>query len=459
VTRRRAGAAAAVGISVAVLLSACTGSSGHGSSPTPSDSELTTSLPLPPALSGPATVPGRRAWQMTTGALYGVTGGVLITATRDDSGVEEIDARSGTVRWRAVGDNRTERSAVAIGPTVVLLATGPTPTPYYCPGVCSSPAAQFVPDTITALDLRTGQRLWTRRVGALDGQQNIVATTGDVAVAVTRRGQVEAFDARTGSPRWTTPTRDAPTACDGSLQRPLLAGGGLLLLTLNCPGRSTVRSLDPARGTLRWTFSIGSGDDTANRVVLIDAVRAESSTVIAAVDTLGRPDTLPRLLHLAPLPPAGPEQPDGQYVIALDRRAGHLHWLAPAPGPRDLTTADGTICLGSVRQSFECRDLVDGHVTAPQGPPRGNVTGPFGEVTSAQYGHLLYTVTGGQGDGLSLTTRDSASGSEVAKLPLHISTHSAPYSDYQTTVVGAAPGLVLVRRGDTSSLPLVAYTT
>ena len=103
-------------------------------------------------------------------------------------------------------------------------------------------------DQLLAVDLGTGQQLWSKRVPASwkgDQGTGFVAVGGDTAVAVTA-GAVLAYDQRTGAPRWTALT---PPGCSDQT----LAGAQQSIVVLAACGKSfDVIALAPATGKPFW---------------------------------------------------------------------------------------------------------------------------------------------------------------------------------------------------------------
>ena len=103
-------------------------------------------------------------------------------------------------------------------------------------------------DQLLAVDLGTGQQLWSKRVPASwkgDQGTGFVAVGGDTAVTVTA-GAVLGYDQRTGAPRWTALT---PPGCSDQT----LAGAQQSVVVLAACGRSfDVIDLDPASGKQLW---------------------------------------------------------------------------------------------------------------------------------------------------------------------------------------------------------------
>lgn len=150
--------------------------------------------------------------------------------------VVSYQAATGRQRWTLAvpgGDVACAVSAGTSSATVGLIGYGPAA------GAC---------DQVLAVDLGTGQQLWSKRLpGDWKGDQGtgFVAVGGDTAVAVTADA-VLGYDLRTGASRWTALT---PPGCSDQV----LGGARQSVVALAACGRSfDVIDLDPVSGKELW---------------------------------------------------------------------------------------------------------------------------------------------------------------------------------------------------------------
>jgi eukaryotic-like serine/threonine-protein kinase len=236
---------------------------------------------------------------------------------------------------------------------------------------------------VVAVDLATGQRRWASRLGGLIGGGVVVA--GDTVFAATSRpeGKVSALDGKTGRRVWRTTT--------GPVSAPLALIGTILVAENQ---RGEILGLDARTGNVRWRRRLG--------VARIPAVTGDSGTlIVATVDSLFRlkasdgkvvrragspgavvspwirhgrllvagttdslvvavdPDSLvARWQVLLDAPVLSSPGSIGDTVFAASRR-GSLYRITPAPAPRaervaeldwpitaPVTIVDGLILLG-----------------------------------------------------------------------------------------------------------------
>jgi outer membrane protein assembly factor BamB len=161
-------------------------------------------------------------------------GGSLIRVRADQ--VISYQAVTGRQQWTLAvprGDVACAVSAGTSSATVGLIGYG---------------AAGGACDQVLAVDLGTGQQLWSKRVPASwkgDQGTGFVAVGGDTAVAVTA-GAVLGYDLRTGTARWSALT---PPGCSDQT----LAGAQQSVVVLAACGRSfDVIDLNPASGKELW---------------------------------------------------------------------------------------------------------------------------------------------------------------------------------------------------------------
>jgi len=163
------------------------------------------------------------------------TAGSSLIRVRADQ-VVSYQAASGRQQWTLAVPGGDVACAVSVGSssaTVGLIGYGTAG------GAC---------DQVLAVDLGTGQQLWSKRVPASwkgDQGTGFAAVGGDTAVAVTA-GAVLGYDQRTGAPRWTALT---PPGCSDQT----LAGAQQSVVVLAACGKSfDVIALAPATGKQLW---------------------------------------------------------------------------------------------------------------------------------------------------------------------------------------------------------------
>jgi outer membrane protein assembly factor BamB len=135
-------------------------------------------------------------------------------------------------------------------------------------------------DQLLAVDLGTGQQLWSKRVAASwkgDQGTGFTAVGGDTAVAVTA-GAVLGYDQRTGAPRWSALT---PPGCSDQT----LAGARQSVVVLAACGRTfDVIDLDPASGKQLWRTPV-AGQAPGYHFAILSA-----DPVVVADVSPGRPE-------------------------------------------------------------------------------------------------------------------------------------------------------------------------
>ncbi|HTZ30084.1 MAG TPA: PQQ-binding-like beta-propeller repeat protein [Streptosporangiaceae bacterium] len=209
------------------------------------------------------------------------TGSSLIRVRADQ--VVSYQAATGRQQWTLAVPGGDVACAVSAGTsaTVGLIGYGTAG------GAC---------DQVLAVDLGTGQQLWSKRVAAgWKGDQGtgFAAVGGDTAVAVTA-GAVLGYDQRTGASRWTALT---PPGCSDQT----LAGAQQSVVVLAACGKSfDVIALAPATGKQLWRtpvpgqapgyhFAILSADP----VVVTDVAPGQPEQVLAFGATGHLTSTIP----------------------------------------------------------------------------------------------------------------------------------------------------------------------
>jgi len=241
---------------------------------------------------------------------------------------------------------------------------------------------------VVAVDINTGRTQWTQTItppgGGLLGFSfgSVLVLAGDVLVVP--NGYVFGFDRATGALRWTFKGTDgsvpgwAVLSTDG---RTVYAGG---------PPFGRLYAIDGATGVARWEMSVATDtvQTTAfNPIVYHDTVyvgvwRQTNPTTggLAAVDA-----RTGRKLWYSELRASGPGRSgasqgraafadqsvfvsigDGQ-IVALDRAAGHVKWVAPRPGDvvgldddRHVASSAGVVIATSTANSIYGYDAGSG---------------------------------------------------------------------------------------------------
>jgi outer membrane protein assembly factor BamB len=123
---------------------------------------------------------------------------------------------------------------------------------------------------VVAVDLASGRQRWTSRLGGLIGGGVVVS--GDTVFAATSRpeGKVSALDGKTGRRVWRTTT--------GPVSAPMALLGATLVVENQ---KGDILALDTRTGNIRWRRKVG--------VARIPAVPGDSGTlIVATVDSLFR---------------------------------------------------------------------------------------------------------------------------------------------------------------------------
>jgi len=265
-------------------------------------------------------------------------------------------------------------------------------------------------DQVLAVDLGTGQQLWSKRVPAIwkgDQGTGFAAVGGDTAVAVTADA-VLGYDQRTGAPRWTALT---PPGCSDQT----LAGAQRSVVVLAACGRGfDVIALDPASGKQVWRtpvpgqapgyhFAILSADP----VVVADASPGQPEQVLAFGPTGHLTSTIPvGDLVTSYYQGFGPQMavsggllvgvthPSGGHsdVVAYRLSDGGRQWLRPMPDNVLSLQQDGgqLLVIDQSRPSLalDTISLADGSPHAVGFVP-ANIVNPSGASVYASGGHYV----------------------------------------------------------------------
>ncbi len=186
-----------------------------------------------------------------------------------DTGLDAIDASTGTVTWTytppegggvhspAIADGLVYASTDQAGYIALDEATGTLAwshdtgadnvgTAVVADGVAFVGATDDVPGHLTALDAKTGAVLWTD-----DEQLHSPAVADGVAIGGGPIGVVVAHDVMTGKELWRTPIADKT--------RPVAIADGVAYVAADTQHK--VYALDAATGTELWDFNVDSGLD------------------------------------------------------------------------------------------------------------------------------------------------------------------------------------------------------
>lgn len=143
-------------------------------------------------------------------------------------------------------------------------------------------AATFSPQTVAALDRRTGKIKWQKRLGRIGSSTAIVSNDG--LLYITTHSSVECLDALTGTPRWSYAPH--PTAREAFYAEPTLSGQRLYLSSTT--GMS--HCLDRKNGKPLWTHQLTKSGEMVNGTALctsglvITGTNTKSAVALDAVN-------------------------------------------------------------------------------------------------------------------------------------------------------------------------------
>ncbi len=215
---------------------------------------------------------------------------------------------------------------------------------------------------LVALDLATGRRLWATDIPT-DGQEpppatDLVAAAGGLVLARTA-DQIVAFDANTGTRRWTR------NVADGCQEQFVAADPGTVVAIATCDSGYLVSDLDPATGNPRWATPIAEQQSSyqlsllsVRPVVVSDVLPGQRTTDDIRVFTAqGRQDVT--------IPVTNINSPDGPVALNTAPQGGSgfgpqpLWWTVVAGGSlvgvtRDVNGHDDAIAfsLATGRQEW-----------------------------------------------------------------------------------------------------------
>jgi len=330
------------------------------------DAARTGAMPGP----GPTGTPSVR-WTFEAHAPIGtqavVTHGVAMVVALD-GGVHALDLVSGTERWSATTGAETHGSpSLADGLLIVgsndgahafstddghvVWASPATGNVRGCPAIVGHTAV-FVSSggVATALDARTGAKLWSRSLGVADNSS--VAAAGGLAVLGLQDGSVVALDLTDGSMRWRADTgtgaRIGTVAIDGGrVFVPTLDGGGA--------GSRTITTLDLATGGRLWRLA-SPGDKSTYAPAIGDGraiVEGEDGSVTALDPATGAvlwQSRAPGLVEVVAVVADGVSYgaSNGGFAFALDAATGVERWRVPIRGvPYGALVTSGMVIVGT----------------------------------------------------------------------------------------------------------------
>ncbi|GLZ09471.1 hypothetical protein Acsp03_69370 [Actinomadura sp. NBRC 104412] len=273
---------------------------------------------------------------------------------------------------------------------------------------------------LLAYDARTGRPRWRYATGEPIRSQPAVA--GGVVYVAGMDGNVHAVDARTGRARWRRQVGDS--------EADIVVSAGLVLA-----GTKRVHALDAATGAIRWGIT-GAGtissDPTAAGAVAyvprrrsLDAVDASSGRVrwsYGMSKGTGRPAAAGGVVYCGDF--------QGERLHAIDARTGERRW---AYDLGDTVTArpvvvNGVVYVGDFSGNFFALDAARGTLRW-QVQAEGQI-----HCGAVPAGGLLYVPSGVYSDGV-LHAVDAASGRVVWEFAMPKGVESAP---------AAAGGMVYV---------------
>lgn len=267
---------------------------------------------------------GEPIWKYATGEgvfstpVFGQEGErALLFAASNDREVYALDAATGERVWStALQDWRPTLGGARLSAPALGLAQGKEAVFVGAWIYDRSLGESLQRATLSALEARTGQVLWTTALGdnALTAPTYAQVGSGAMLFIGSGDGNLHALDADTGAPRW------KHTEHDGIASAPaiaLLPEGPVVLLGSRY---GEARALDAATGRERWRLK------TADRITGSLAVAAVGERLLAFVPSYDR-----RLYAL--------DARTGEVVWRYAARGGFYSSPAVLPGPRPLVVA------------------------------------------------------------------------------------------------------------------------
>jgi len=305
-----------------------------------------------------------RSWERGIGSGHAgvaVVGDTVVLFHRvgDREVVEALDVATGTPRWSAAHAT-TFRPQVGGG-------DGPLCVPSVHDGRVIVCGAQGV---LACLDLETGRRIWERRTHREFAAQEGYFGAGSTPLVVggrvianvggrTGESGIVAFDLATGETAWTA-TREA--ASYSAPVRVRVGGGDRVLMVT----RLSCLLVDPADGSVRWSFPFGQRGPTVNAAspvllgdgrFLVTAAYGVGSVCATFDDTSVRPAewdatgqlgsqyTTPVLVGDQLMAIDGRDDVPPADLVCIDPATGAVRWRERGFGYGTLVAADGKVVV------------------------------------------------------------------------------------------------------------------
>lgn len=288
---------------------------------------------------------------------------------------------------------------------------------------------------VSALDVATGTKRWSAKLGAAVGTATPLALRGVVVIG-DRSGTVHSLDSTTGTVRWTT-------RLDGPIGGSAVAVDARILTATEA---GSAYALDPANGAVLWQRSLPGGvsrsvaasDDTLyvgtsggelTAIATVDGT-PRWHTKIASSGECGTPTVVDDLVFDA----TGIDAPEEEAiaVVAVDASAGNVRWRYANAAHRQTYTpavVGGRAYVVSEDSSVVALDVETGHVvwsTTTESPV---------EALPVVVGDEVIVATNGQ----VLEALDRASGSVLWKAPI-IGVPYGPTVSHGLVLVGTSTG-------------------
>ena len=294
---------------------------------------------------------------------------------------------------------------------------------------------------LLAFDARTGRPRWTYAAGK--PVRSRPAVDGGTVYVGGEDGHVHAVDARTGRPRWRAP------AGDGTGTNTLAAGG------LVFAGDDPLRALDAATGAVRWQGR-GSTRYVAHRTVAEGVLYVPRAKAVAALDArTGRV----RWEYAMREAPGGAAAAGGtvycgdglgEQVHAVDARDGRRRWTYRAGGGVTArpVAAGGTVYVGDRDSNVFALDAATGAMRW-QAQVDGDV-----QADPVLAGGMLYVAAGVYSDA-GLYAIEAATGRVVWRYRVEEGTESSPAVSAGIVYFGSKDGYLyaLDARGGPGTVP------
>jgi serine/threonine protein kinase/outer membrane protein assembly factor BamB len=213
------------------------------------------------------------------------------------------------------------------------------------------------PSTVLAVNATTGKEIW-RRTTTSENNENLAVSGGSVVVS--GNNGPYALAAAHGNQLWNL-------SVSNGLGTPLLMAGGVAYLATAVKSDTTsgVTALDPAAGTILWTFAFGENDGVAGQPVVTGGdvyVTSDSGEIFilsAANGSLRKRLTGFGAFDAQTIAVAGGVVYAGLNdkkgtVVAVDTASGKMLWrqsLAPDPFGASVAITNGVVFAGTETES------------------------------------------------------------------------------------------------------------